>query len=244
MRSLAVSATRAAIKTCSMVSFGVGGGTSGSLSGGGSAKAARLRSNRPSPVAARKIGNRLVKKRQHLPHLVQAVVVVGLRPGGQHFSRVFRNRQPPGGIGGLGQLVERLRHSHGKRRVVEFSLRTEVVSRARGLCIAVRALPIDARGRQVDQMQRRVRRRGGRHRKHHAIADAGGLAVADERGAVGQKDAQQRHIVGRRGRSAAREQQRGCEPARQRSTVHEVSSVVRSETTVKTINARPLCKTC
>ena len=199
-----------------------------------------------SPIAGRgaKIGNRLVQKREHLPHFIQAIVVVVLRPGRQHLSRVFRDRQPSAGIFGLYQLVERQRNSSRKRRVIELSLRIDVVSGAGSIRIAVRALPIDERSGQVDQVQRRVRRRSRRHRKNHAIADTRGLAVAHERGTVGQKDTQQRDIVGGRGRTAARDEQQRCEPARQRSTVHEVSSVVCCEMTVKTRNAARLCKTC
>jgi hypothetical protein len=88
------------------------------------------------------------------------------------------------------------------------------MSGARGFSIAIRPLPIDARGGQVDQMQRRIRRRSRRHRKDDALAEAGGLAVAHERGAVGQKDTQQHHIVGGRGRSAMSEEHESRQRAR------------------------------
>ena len=84
-------------------------------------------------------------------------------------------------------------------------------------------------------MQRRVGRCGGRHRKHDAVVDTSRLAVADEHGPVLQEDAQQRDIVGCRSGRGAREQQSQGERARDRTTAHEVSSVVCSGLRVKDI---------
>ena len=54
VRSDALSTARAAASTCSIACTGVGGGNSGSTMVGGSAKAERVRSNRPGLLAARR----------------------------------------------------------------------------------------------------------------------------------------------------------------------------------------------
>jgi len=163
-----------------------------------------------------------------------------LGPVGERLPRTLDKRQPLGGVGRVPDGVQRQRHIVRQRRVIVLGLRLDVMGGAGGRGVAVRPVPVNARGRQIHQLQRRIRYGRGRHREDDAIADTRGLAIAYKRRAVRQKDAQQRRVVVGGGcRGADRnDKSRRKDCGRHRAAVHEVSSVVCTSNQVK------LWKTC
>ena len=109
------------------------------------------------------VGNRLVEHAEHLPDFGLAVVVVALRPLGQHLARMLDNGKAPRRIAREGDLVERRGDVVRKRGVIGFSAGLQVPGGARAGGIALGALPVDPACGNVDEMQRRIRSRLGGH---------------------------------------------------------------------------------
>ena len=102
-----------------------------------------------------KVGDGLVEHGEHLPDFVRPVVVMRQRPLGERLARALDQFQPLDRIGGLRDFVQRGGHVVRQRRVVVFGLRLEIARGARRCGVAGGAIPVHARRRDVDQLQRR-----------------------------------------------------------------------------------------
>ena len=186
------------------------------------------RQRQAEPAAAGgglQIRNRLVEQREHLPHFGLAEAVMILRPFAERRPRALDDREPRLRVRRPRDVAQRRRDVVRERRVVGVGLRPDVALRLRGGRVAARAVPVDARDREVHQVERRVRLRRRRHREDDAVADARRFAVAHERRAVGEEHAEHRIVGGRR--HARREDQRRREDGGAHPTaLHEASSVV------------------
>ncbi len=135
------------------------------------------------------LGDDIVEDRYQLRDVRSLVAEVGRGPGGEIAPRFLRHRQAALGIGRERDLVQRRRHPAGEQREILFAARLRVVLRANRLRIAIGSLPIDERFGDREHLQPWFGAGiSDRHRKHHTVANARELAVADERAAVLQKD--------------------------------------------------------
>ena len=170
------------------------------------------------------VRDRLVQQAEHLAHLGCTIVVVAIRPVGQRLARALNDRQPLRRRSRGRDLVQCGGDVVGKGGVVAFGLSRHVMRRPRRGRVAACAIPVDARDRQVDQVQRRVRRRCRRHREDHAIVHPRRLSVTDEGSAIGEEHALQRRLVGSRPQRSHHGSRQA--DSRQHASAHEVSRVV------------------
>ena len=148
------------------------------------------------------LGDRFVEHRRQLRDVRRPIAMMGRGPCRELPAGIGGERQPARSILRQSPRVERARDVRAERVEVGLALRRRVVARTGRLRISVRALPVDRRLRDADEVERRRRRveSADRNGEHDAVGDAREVAVAHQGRAILQEDAVQQRVGGQRRR--------------------------------------------
>ncbi len=149
------------------------------------------------------LGNDIVEDRHEVGDFGRLVVEVLCRPRREIAARLLGHREPLLRVGRERDLVEGCGDVSGEDREVRFATGLRIVPGADGLRVGVGLLPVHQRFVDRQHLQLRIRRHVAEwHRKYDTITDTRELAIAHERGAVGEKNPEEKR--GRRLRTHPR----------------------------------------
>ena len=112
--------------------------------------------------------DRFVQQPQHLAHIVAAVLIMVLRPGGEAAASVHRQLQPRLRIVCQHDCIQRRGDLAGQRRVIGLGAVRDVMRVSRGLRVLLRCSPIDRGHRQVHDVKARIARSARRQPRRSA----------------------------------------------------------------------------